>query len=70
VLAKGTTTFPGPYSYVMVFVDHVDQLNTTEVRVNGEALGDTQLIHCHDRLSVSVSSGRLVVFVFELNKMS
>jgi hypothetical protein len=70
VLATGTTEFPEPYSYVMVFVDHVDKVDTTEVEVNGEALGDTQLVHCDDRLSVSVSSGRLVVFVFELNKMS
>ncbi|CAG5138852.1 uncharacterized protein ALTATR162_LOCUS452 [Alternaria atra] len=35
VLATGTTVFSGPYSYVIVFVD---QLDNPEVLVNGEAL--------------------------------
>jgi hypothetical protein len=65
VLATGTTVFSGPYSYVIVFVD---QLDNPEVLVNGEALGNTQLVHCHDPLSVSVNSGRLVVLAFAFHK--
>jgi hypothetical protein len=72
--------FPKAHSYVVVFVGHVGQLDNsdelknigeldnTKVIVNGEILGNTVLVHCHDSLSISVESGRLVVFVYALNK--
>ena len=66
VLATGTTRFSGPFSYVVLVVD---QLDTSDVKVNEEELGSTKLIQCHEPLLVGIRTGRLVVLAFAFHKM-
>ncbi|KAJ5060248.1 hypothetical protein J3E72DRAFT_290693 [Bipolaris maydis] len=65
VLATGTTEFRGPYSYIIIFADQIDN---PQFEVGGKPIKNARIFQSHDVLPVVVRSGRVVVLVFAFQR--